>query len=98
MASYCDACATPGKCCNGFMLAIGYRQIGLELLARVAEAWAPFVPLFRTDDGPEGSWLWWCPVLGKDGRCTDYANRPETCREYEPTRDPLCRHYGEWAQ
>ncbi|WP_431860063.1 YkgJ family cysteine cluster protein [Azospirillum sp.] len=93
MASLCDTCIRPGACCFGFELgARTHRQIGLELLAMVARQWMPFVPLYRRDNG---FWRWWCPLLGADGRCTDYANRPETCRIYDPGEDFLCVHHVE---
>jgi len=50
----------------------------------------PFLPFYKR---PGGRWLFWCPRLGRDGRCTDYENRPALCRSYEPGTDPLC---AEW--
>ena len=50
----------------------------------------PFMPL-HVDR--YGSWQFWCPLLGRDGRCTDYENRPPLCREYQPGTDKLC---AEW--
>ena len=47
----------------------------------------PFMPLMKR---PDGRWLLWCPVLGRDGRCTDYENRPALCRSFEAGSDPLC--------
>ena len=47
----------------------------------------PFMPLMTR---PDGRWLLWCPVLGRDGRCTDYENRPALCRSFEAGSDPLC--------
>ncbi|MCK5607556.1 YkgJ family cysteine cluster protein [Candidatus Pacearchaeota archaeon] len=37
--------------------------------------------------------VWWftCPVLGKDGRCGDYENRPRVCKSFVPGGgDELC--------
>lgn len=34
-----------------------------------------------------------CPLLGEDGRCTDYDGRPELCRLYEAGSDPICAEY-----
>lgn len=34
-----------------------------------------FLPLMRRDR----DWLLWCPHLGRDGRCQNYANQPEPC-------------------
>lgn len=47
----------------------------------------PFLPLYELKPG---YWRWWCPLLGKDGRCTDYANRPRLCSDFTPGRDALC--------
>lgn len=43
-------------------------------------------PLFKGKHG----WVIWCKNLGRDGRCTDYANRPDLCRSFEPGSDRLC--------
>lgn len=56
----------------------------------------PFLPLHRraSDDwlaaGGNAEWRFWCPRLGRDGRCTDYEHRPKLCRLYEPGTDRLC--------
>jgi DNA-binding MarR family transcriptional regulator/Fe-S-cluster containining protein len=56
----------------------------------------PFLPLRRgaSDDemaaGMRARWQFWCPRLGRDGRCTDYEGRPELCRTYKPASDGLC--------
>lgn len=34
-----------------------------------------------------------CDRLGADGRCTDYENRPFTCRDFKPGTDRLCAEY-----
>jgi Fe-S-cluster containining protein len=65
----------------------------------------PFVPLrtstFYTARGQHkpGSvvWLFMCPKLDRDGRCTIYSRRPKICRIYEPGCDRMCAHYtGKW--
>lgn len=65
----------------------------------------PFVPLRRMwYEAPNGAhkpkdcvWLFRCPKLGEDGRCTVYEHRPEVCRVYEPGEDVMCVHYtGPW--
>jgi Fe-S-cluster containining protein len=39
---------------------------------------------------PYAYWLFSCPKLGPDGRCTIYADRLDTCRMYEAGEDELC--------
>jgi Fe-S-cluster containining protein len=61
----------------------------------------PFVPAgYRTSGAGKGSHptretpedirIFDCTLLGEDGRCTDYAHRPELCVRYEPGQDALC--------
>lgn len=50
----------------------------------------PFLP-DQVDAG--GAWLFMCPLLGQDGRCTEYEARPPLCRSYEAGSDPLCAMY-----
>lgn len=55
----------------------------------------PFLPLFRGTNRNVGldvprNWTLWCPLLGKDGRCTDYAHRPLLCATFLPATDALC--------
>lgn len=90
--SGCETCIRPGACCSGFVLSFRYQTTGLEMLAELAKQWMPFAPLYRA---PDRDWKWWCPLLGADGWCTDYDNRPYTCREFEPGSDPLCVHHVE---
>lgn len=56
-----------------------------------AQLGVPFLPLWRT---PRGGWRFWCPVLGRDGRCTDYDNRPGVCRAFAAGSNRLC---AEWT-
>ena len=37
-------------------------------------------------------WLFSCPKLGPNGRCTIYKDRPELCKTYEPGNDMMCVH------
>jgi Fe-S-cluster containining protein len=48
---------------------------------------APFMPLYAD---AQGRWRFWCPLLGRDGRCTDYEHRPAVCRGYVAGKDALC--------
>jgi Fe-S-cluster containining protein len=38
-------------------------------------------------------WVWTCPKLAEDGRCTIYNDRPDMCRNFEPLSDGLCVHF-----
>lgn len=101
-ASACDTCRQPGHCCVGFHLNLsGLDDMPMEeAAARVAQLTSPaedgrmvptpFLPLWHD---PAGRWRWWCPVLQRDGRCGDYANRPEPCHLYQPGTDRLCAEY-----
>lgn len=88
----------PGRCCSGF--GIGDRWKGLtplEVLVGLATMnksntlnWfgLPFMPLYKN---AKGHWKLWCPLLGRDGRCTIYENRPHyPCVDYEAGKDNLC--------
>lgn len=101
--SLCDTCAMPGRCCRHFVLDRGNYGLGMALLELLADLatihmkngdrvslGVPFMPLFRKSDG---MWVFWCPNLGLDGRCMDYANRPNTCVIYEPAEDQLCLYH-----
>src|SRR5574337_50489 len=96
----CDQCWRPGHCCTGFVLSTNTRGMTcFEILARfstikVADSEGnpdfspiPFQPFFIDS---KGDWRYWCPNLGLDGRCQDYAHRPVPCRGYEPLSDQLC--------
>jgi Fe-S-cluster containining protein len=53
----------------------------------------PFRALYKASTG----WIWWCPNLNREtGRCDDYANRPETCRMYDPGIDANCTVHPEF--
>lgn len=64
-----------------------------ELLDRAenVQLGLPFMPLSHAENG---AWRFWCPLLGRDGRCTDYENRPALCRTYQSGEDALC---AEWV-
>lgn len=60
----------------------------------------PFIPLrlamvdeearHPEADGPYGVGRWACSNLMPEGRCGDYENRPQLCRDYVAGSDPLC--------
>lgn len=89
--SLCELCPRPGRCCSGFELNggdIGLHATELEVSTTLAELGFPFFhPLWRK---PDGAWLSWCDRLTKDGRCGDYENRPQLCRDYQPLACSLC--------
>lgn len=100
--SLCDVCTRPGRCCSGFVLNASWANdvTALEALAGLASCdplnrddrapayGLPFLPLYKD---PKGWWRFWCPNLGRDGRCGDYENRPQVCRDFVPeSGDALC--------
>jgi Fe-S-cluster containining protein len=92
MPTLCDGCRAPGACCRILSLAgeegpLGPRSSLLEISALLATAALPFVPLVRLDDGVV---LFWCPHLGRDGRCGEYDHRPELCRDYREGSGVIC--------
>lgn len=100
--SLCETCRAPGACCSGFGLNITFKADGWMEQAAIdmAERGLPFVPIAPIfgDGGmrlPEGHVpvRFRCTLLGSDGRCGDYENRPDLCRHYEPASDPLCAEY-----
>ncbi len=102
--SGCDTCRQPGACCMGFALTNNDGHITAwdsesrdQVNARAAGHGLPFRAIAKIDTTvdpasgqPYSSWYWGCPVLGADGRCTDYENRPQLCRTYQPGQDELC--------
>lgn len=91
MTTLCDTCPAPGTCCRAFHPGPGGAAwkglTSLEVMAGLADMGLPFAPLYQHANG---AWLFWCPNLGRDGRCRDYENRPATCRDFEPGSDVLC--------
>jgi Fe-S-cluster containining protein len=47
----------------------------------------PFLP---DKQAATGEWSFRCPLLGSDGRCTEYDHRPPLCRDYQAGEDALC--------
>lgn len=101
----CDRCVAPGTCCKAFSLPVEVprgstpAEVKAALTKRSFEP-LPFVPLRRTTGregydptSPTEYWLFGCPKLGADGRCTIYQSRPQTCQVYKPGSDPMCVHY-----
>lgn len=96
--SLCDTCTTPGACCQGFVLNIDFdaerwREDSERQMVNYG------VPFFKAThphpSGPDGrpdrtAVMFTCERLGPDGRCTDYYNRPQTCRDFAAGSDALC--------
>jgi Fe-S-cluster containining protein len=92
MPGLCESCRDPGACCRAVTVTgddgtLGPATSELELSAVMAAAWLPFSPLFRH---PDGVMVFWCAHLGSDGRCADYAHRPDLCRDYEAGSGAIC--------
>lgn len=94
----CDTCPQPGHCCKSIHLSGGGlptgsadKQTALEALVEMAKRALPFVASEKREYWP-GHLSWWytCPLLDNEGRCSDYENRPDLCREYQPLEDGLC--------
>lgn len=99
----CTRCVQPGHCCTGFNRSDGPDPLTFwdDTEPRLPlhpgepfvllERWGQWTVEFGPDTGRTYSaWLWTCPKLGADGRCTIYEQRPEICRRYEPLTDGLC--------
>lgn len=106
MASLCDTCSDPGHCCRAMPINHGFRRDWRRADVRqwMVDNNMPFEPLRWAPAGtwPEYQaglaadqtiWLFSCPKLGADGRCTIYDARPRTCQIYEPGMDEMCVHY-----
>lgn len=98
----CDNCRLPGRCCTGFGLnahSLLEAKTPLHALVWLATAYTgavsgrtmlglPFLPLWK--EPRNGVWRFWCPLLTREGRCSDYENRPLLCRDYAPGSDQIC--------
>lgn len=101
MAASCETCRAPGNCCKGFVLSIGKVPVDgwrERAQAAVDGRGLPFRAVSiriheRHDEGDSVTPVFDCTLLGPDGRCTDYENRPSLCRTYQPGEDPLCAEY-----
>lgn len=88
----CEACG--GRCCTYFIVPVGdplkYPEVA-EYLERAVVHEGVVVEKVSGD--------WWlriespCVYL-KDGRCSDYENRPSACRAYPELG--VCDEYPEW--
>ena len=104
MASICDICHRKGSCCVNFTLSgitLEAYPTQLHALVRTAQAGLPFLPngtnaMWGDEDFKGNHWTFACPLLGSDGRCTDYEHRPfYPCGDYQPQEDHRCALYLE---
>ena len=101
----CATCVEPGRCCRAFYLATreeGEAEVRTgktrdEVQAMLDRKGWPFLPVARRPfvvDGVEvDAWLFTCPELNAEGRCSVYENRPQLCRDFKAGSDPLCVYY-----
>ena len=95
----CQRCVTPGHCCTGFNLSNSEHPLVFWDDEPIPDK-PPFVPTQRwgqwtAESGADAgrtysAWDWRCTLLRSDGRCGDYENRPQLCRDYVPLTDHLC--------
>ena len=99
----CGKCHAPGSCCSGFNLTslIGWctpeehpdkLQQALNTLKELGMGYFVYDKVIPDIVGGTGlvNTLFKCEKV-KNGRCSDYENRPATCVNYRPTQDMLCR-------
>jgi len=66
----------------------------MALLAEQIE-WIPWEPVALRSEfnseysaySEEDSWVFTCPMLDENGRCSIYENRPSACRSYQPGQE-----------
>jgi Fe-S-cluster containining protein len=100
--SACDTCPVPGHCCRWMYLnggafprgdTVEEAQASIDehnayMADKVAANPISMKPLFKNSNA---GWVVWCPNLNqKTGRCMDYENRPDLCKDFEPGSAPLC--------
>jgi Fe-S-cluster containining protein len=94
VTTLCDHCVSPGACCRGFMLSesgsnMGKVSTATQANVTMATKGYPFLAEeYKTRDG--GYFVFSCPMLDDNGRCSIYEFRPKTCRVYQPASDGLC--------
>lgn len=89
----CAGCIDPGHCCRVFSLSAPFNDHP-DPDKELKEMGLPFR---RIDTGmnEKGDRIndFTCTKLGRDGRCTIYQRRPDTCRQFEAGSDALCVYY-----
>lgn len=96
-SSMCDSCFKPGACCKGFVLTDLPPISGASIRAAkrfMRRRGLPFDPIGRRDRGDEKkARVWACRNILPNGRCGDYENRPQLCRDFKAGSDGLCFHF-----
>lgn len=100
MSASCDTCRAPGNCCRGFVLNIGplpsmiWRHAAQATMDKHGLPFRPVRVSVRHDYGPDQvAVVFDCPLLGADGRCTEYKTRPLVCHDYQAGHDALCAEF-----
>lgn len=99
--SACDTCSSPGSCCSSFELNLfvdtdnWYDDAILKLNAHGLDFIKPIAkdPNWRYTSTSQTKLLYSCTRLADNGKCSDYENRPELCKVYQPKQDWLCCEY-----
>lgn len=96
-------CPDLGHCCKRFVLNVkrampfDERKSIKGARRKLRQSNLPFKPVELCKDKryphDSGRQVWWftCPLLGEDGKCGDYDNRPDLCKKFVPGGgDHLC--------
>jgi len=97
----CSICPEPGACCKLFDTSATYwndaqqeevdRYMAEQFGTLPWRAVRPGSESWKNDEGREYSfWLFTCPKLSKEGRCTIYESRPKGCRNFVPASHSIC--------
>lgn len=98
--SPCETCSRPGECCKNFVLSPNFpepdwQSASRSLLDRNGLTYFRIEEAVRSELTNRGHVAIRCSclLLGDDGRCRDYENRPVVCRLYRPLSDNLCAEF-----
>lgn len=103
----CNNCHSPGSCCSGFQLMslVGWEypedieQKKLKAVETLKSLGMDYFvphqvhlpsPVYMAEYNGKVSMTFRCTKL-VNGRCSDYDNRPNTCINYKPMEDDLCK-------
>ncbi|SDK90019.1 hypothetical protein SAMN05660337_1635 [Maridesulfovibrio ferrireducens] len=76
----CNMC---GKCCQEISLYVDSKWLRSKKQVRKASIKNPYLNFFEICGKTEDGFLKFsCTRLGKDGRCTNYENRPNICKTF----------------
>jgi len=96
--SLCNICPDPGRCCREINISrksngesLGKFDTATEANISMAVNNLPFVAI---PEKTGSHFMFSCPMLSGNGRCSIYEHRPKLCREYETASDGLCVFYG----